>query len=121
MSQPPPKKTDTPEVWPRVIESVISGSAGEGIPPWWRQKLAARMEERHRFGVEKYGVGLQVENGRDPLEDCLDEALDGCAYSRQQWERSRAPEDWETCEMFVKLAARLMWRMKMREAEADES
>lgn len=121
MTQPPPKKTGTPEVWPMVIETVTAGTGADGMPAYWRQRLAARMEKRHRFGVEKYGVGLQVENGRDPLEDCMDEALDGCAYSRQQWERSRHPEDWETCEAFLRLAGRLLWRMEMRKPEADES
>lgn len=92
----------------------MHGNAGD-LPPEQRRELGMRMLGRNDFGREKYGVGLQVENGRDALEDCMDEALDGCAYSRQQAQRTGDPYDWETHRQFVALAARLQARMKSRE------
>lgn len=41
------------------------------------------MEERRKFGIQKYGRPLQSRNGRDPLVDAYQEALDLCVYLRQ--------------------------------------
>ena len=41
------------------------------------------MEERRRHGIEKYGMPVQPFNGRDPLLDAYQEALDLCVYLRQ--------------------------------------
>lgn len=41
------------------------------------------MEERRKHGIEKYGVPVQPDNGRDPLVDAYQEALDLCVYLRQ--------------------------------------
>lgn len=41
------------------------------------------MEERRLHGIEKYGVPVQPYNGRDPLVDAYQEALDLCVYLRQ--------------------------------------
>ena len=41
------------------------------------------MEERRLHGIEKYGVPVQPHNGRDPLVDAYQEALDLCVYLRQ--------------------------------------
>lgn len=112
MSQPPPKKTDSPEVWPLVVADVTAGDVprAQDCPPPMRRRLAQRMLQRHEFGRAKYGVSLQVENGRDPLADCMDEALDGCAYSRQLAMQSNDPFDWQTYHLFVALAVRLEGR-----------
>jgi hypothetical protein len=80
--QPPPQKTDTPEVWPMVAADVRAGRY-EDVHPYWTERLAVEMEARNVFGVQKYGVPVLVENGRDPLRDALDEALDLCVYTRQ--------------------------------------
>lgn len=39
--------------------------------------------ERKAQGIEKYGTVLQGDNGRDPLIDAYQEALDLCQYLRQ--------------------------------------
>ena len=39
--------------------------------------------ERHAFGVAKYGRGLKAHNGRNPLVDALQEALDLVVYLEQ--------------------------------------
>ena len=61
-SQHPPIKNDGPEVWPIVIED---------------------MKKRNEFGRQKYGVGLQANNGRDALVDAYEEVLDLAVYLRQ--------------------------------------
>lgn len=60
--QQEPKKNILPEVWNLVIED---------------------MKSRNIQGKEKYGVPLQPFNGRDPLVDAFQEALDLCVYLRQ--------------------------------------
>jgi len=42
------------------------------------------MQDRDGFGVNKYGCRLVVENGRDPLVDAYQEALDLVVYLRQE-------------------------------------
>lgn len=51
--------------------------------------VIADMESRRQFGIEKYGVPLQVANGRDPLIDAYQEALDLAVYLRQEIEKRR--------------------------------
>lgn len=114
MNQPPPKKTDSQEVWPAVAALIESAGVGNEFPRYWRQKLSAKGLERHEFGKAKYGVALQVENGRDPLEDCLDEALDGAAYAYRQQALTKDPADLALLRDFVSLAGRILQRMEAR-------
>lgn len=60
--QPEPIANDNPPVWLLVKRDML---------------------RRNAFGVEKYGVPLQANNGRDALKDAYEEALDLCAYLRQ--------------------------------------
>lgn len=50
------------------------------------------MEERRQHGIEKYGVPVQPHNGRDPLVDAYQEALDLCVYLRQAIEERHLPK-----------------------------
>lgn len=45
------------------------------------------MEERRRHGIDKYGVPVREDNGRDHLVDAYQEALDLCVYLRAEIER----------------------------------
>jgi hypothetical protein len=45
--------------------------------------VTADLAERKQQGIEKYGTVLQGDNGRDPLIDAYQEALDLCQYLRQ--------------------------------------
>lgn len=47
------------------------------------------MEERRVHGIEKYGTPVQTYNGRDPLVDAYQEALDLCVYLRQAIEERK--------------------------------
>jgi hypothetical protein len=46
-------------------------------------ELADRIMDRRAFGVRKYGRHLEPNNGRDVLQDILDEQLDAAAYILQ--------------------------------------
>ena len=53
--------------------------------------LIADLRGRKRLGVAKYGAELTVAtNGRDPLQDAYEEALDLCFYLRQEIARRKA-------------------------------
>ena len=41
------------------------------------------MKQRRNFGIQKYGVPLQCNNGRDALIDAYQEALDLVVYLKQ--------------------------------------
>lgn len=60
--EPSPTKSKYPHVWDMVVSD---------------------MHMRDRFGSHKYGTALQPFNGRDPLVDAYQEALDMCVYLRQ--------------------------------------
>ena len=47
------------------------------------------MEERRLHGIEKYGMPVQPFNGRNPLIDAYQEALDLCVYLRQAIEERK--------------------------------
>lgn len=48
------------------------------------------LQERKRLGTERYGTPLQAHNGRKPLVDAYQEALDLVAYLRQEIEERGA-------------------------------
>lgn len=47
------------------------------------------MKDRKAMGLAKYGTILQASNGRDPLLDAYQEALDLACYLRQQIEKKQ--------------------------------
>ena len=109
--EPAPVKTDSPAVWPLVIASVES--IIPEAPHWVRVMLRTDMQSRHESGVEKYGVPLQVENGRRADVDAYQEALDLCVYSRQQVERTGLGA-WHTIHNeAVGLAAAILYQMEL--------
>jgi hypothetical protein len=60
--EPEPTSSDSPAIWDLVLKDI---------------------EERDRNGLSKYGVRLQAFNGRRPLIDAYQEALDLVVYLRQ--------------------------------------
>lgn len=60
-TQPAPEASNSPAAWDLVMQD---------------------MQDRDRFGHEKYGVRLQPHNGRDALKDAYQEALDLAVYLR---------------------------------------
>lgn len=72
--QPAPVADASSEVWPTIF-----GNVNLCLPAW----LEADMRARHELGRKKYGVSLQVTNGRNPLRDAYEEVLDLLAYTQQ--------------------------------------
>lgn len=91
--EPAPVRTDSPAVWPLVIRSLLEGEVDEARARVV-ERLAADMGARDAEGQRKYGVPLQVENGRDAAVDAYQEALDLTVYARQQWERHHTRVWW---------------------------
>jgi hypothetical protein len=52
-----------------------------GTPIW--ELVIADMAERNKIGRQRYGTPLHAGNGRDPLIDAYQEALDLAVYLRQ--------------------------------------
>lgn len=105
--EPPPTRTDSPAVWPLVIEDVLDHDRLDEVPTFTIERLVADMGARETEGRRKYGVPLQVENGRDAAVDAYQEALDLTVYARQQWERHHTRAWWCIYEDALKLAARI--------------
>lgn len=68
MSQPESIKTDGVAIWDLVVN---------------------RMKSRDAIGRRKYGVPLQADNGRDHLEDAVEEALVSVVYLCAEIEKRR--------------------------------
>lgn len=62
MSQPQPKRNSHPHIADQVCNDIM---------------------KRKALGVEKYRTALQIENGRNALQDAYEEALDLAQYLKQ--------------------------------------
>jgi hypothetical protein len=52
-----------------------------------QEMVISDVNDRLRFGIRKYGTGLQASNGRDHLWDAYEEALDLVIYLRAEIEK----------------------------------
>jgi hypothetical protein len=50
--------------------------------PILQELVMEDMRSRLDLGIQRYGTGLQANNGRDMLQDAYEEALDLCVYLR---------------------------------------
>jgi hypothetical protein len=117
--EPMPVATDAPALWDLVVADVRAmaaraAAADDGYPSLdksiterWRRAYAALvvdMRARDWFGRTKYGVPLQIGNGRNFLVDLIQELLDAIVYCRGELENIRAhltsPEA-EECELIL--------------------
>jgi hypothetical protein len=89
MPEPKPQPNDNPAIWTLVLEDVpyVFPRADQGDVV---AILRADMHARDEMGRAKYNTPLQAHNGRNPWTDAYQEALDGCAYSRQMLEEARS-------------------------------
>lgn len=78
---PPPLPAPQPEpsggqgdVWQEVIDTEHFRFDSE-------PRLIERWEERRRVGIERYGVPLGRDDGRDPWRDLLEELDDAVVYA----------------------------------------
>jgi hypothetical protein len=78
------------EVWQEMIDHLQEQQPpnhGVGEDCWIL--VIKDMEERRLHGIEKYGVPVRADNGRDALIDAYQEALDLCVYLRQAIEQRK--------------------------------
>jgi hypothetical protein len=112
--QQAPQATPSPAVWPLVIKDLDALNA----PEWLKQVLAEDMRARDAAGREKYGLPLQVENGRNAGVDAYQEALDLAVYARQRLEQTGLAFWASVSEQAVGLAADIRYQMAL-EAEGE--
>jgi hypothetical protein len=83
MKEKPTHGADIPEV-PPILNT---------LPAVW-DLVIEDMRKRDAMGMKKYGTRLQPRNGRDPLQDAYQEALDLVVYLRQAiYERDNEEND----------------------------
>jgi hypothetical protein len=75
----PPPHAGKVDVWPLVIEDVKDIC----WPASLRNRFIAEARHRNENGIVKYGTPLQSHNGRNPLVDAFQEAMDLTVYLRQ--------------------------------------
>jgi hypothetical protein len=81
--QPAPIANDAEPTWDAVIRYARNqrdARAEGGTLVKDYNELIGRMIRRNALGIERYGVPLQPDNGRDSILDALEELLDGSAY-----------------------------------------
>lgn len=82
--QPAPIPNDKPALWPMVIEDFENYCTKELIRKTPHlSSVIADMNSRDQFGRKKYGVPLQMHNGRNAINDAYEELLDGAVYLKQ--------------------------------------
>lgn len=89
--QPAPQNAEGSQpVWAMVLAD-IDHQCRKGIVPDRNKWELLRMDacQRNEDGIRKYGVPLVVHSNRDAGRDAYQEALDGCVYWRQEWERTQ--------------------------------
>ena len=81
------KKKKKDKIWDRDVAPAIRAQAQpkSEMPDLW-PLVIKDMTERDRLGRAKYGTPLRSFNGRDPLVDAYQEALDLSVYLRQEIE-----------------------------------
>lgn len=55
----------------------------EGTGDIWLEVIKS-MQGRRAFGIKKYGRPVQLDNGRDHLQDLYEELLDAVVYLKQE-------------------------------------
>jgi hypothetical protein len=84
--EPEPVPNNNASVHTLVTYDVIDF---ERHPETVRNHLIQLLIERREFGFSKYKTLLQANNGRDPLNDLLEEMGDAIVYARQFIEEKR--------------------------------
>ncbi|MBM4346349.1 MAG: hypothetical protein FJ100_23485, partial [Deltaproteobacteria bacterium] len=95
--QPSPRTGTGGALWPLAIHRFVGHVSPE---------VLADMGQRHAFGIAKYGVGLQANNGRDARVDLYQELLDAVVYCEQLIQEAKPPD--VPCPLQVRLQRRLV-------------
>jgi hypothetical protein len=76
--EPAPVARDTTPIWDLVTDDLRVVCRDRCLA-----SITTDCEARNAFGIAKYGTPLQADNGRRPLVDAYQEALDLAVYLRQ--------------------------------------
>jgi len=111
--EPKPRANDNPAIWTLVLEDVpyVFPRADQAIVV---AELRNDMHARDEMGRAKYGTHLQAHNGRRPLVDAYQEALDLCAYLKQETEEATALGDKDWAYAMYRNALRMAYSIKRR-------
>lgn len=60
--------------------------------PSMHDLLIEEVNKRKQLGLSRYGTILQANNGRDALQDAIEEAIDLCVYLMQLKEERKQSE-----------------------------
>lgn len=113
--EPAPKRTDSPAVSPLVVAGVLDELSPHYCPLFVAHLVKTDMQARHEAGVVKYGMPLQVENGRDHMTDAYQEALNGAAYARAEHERTGKAVWADISGDFIRLCARIRYQIALEQ------
>lgn len=80
--EPLPQPSEGPVVFD-LVEIDFQGMRALGYSSPHLDRLMAMIREREQLGVRKYGMPLRAFNGRNPIQDSLEELCDAIAYLRQ--------------------------------------
>lgn len=75
---------------PDYLKEQKKPMANQRIPVW--DLVLSDIKERNLQGIQKYGSPLQAFNGRNPLIDAYQKALDLVVYLRQTIEEQKLKE-----------------------------
>jgi hypothetical protein len=87
--EPPPTPNDGPSMHDLVIDDLSCDFGDRKVYEDVVDKLIVHMDKRKEFGLKKYNTILQAFNGRNPVNDALEEFLDALVYLRQCLEEGR--------------------------------
>lgn len=80
---------------------------GEGSIDRELLELQTFLLRRSRVGQEKYGVGLQTHNGRDPCIDLAEELVDALQYAKQWQMEADSDEELVDANLYIKMLTAL--------------
>lgn len=92
--EPEPVHNFNPSVHDLLVNDAkhrIMGFGSARVNDFIKQQMVDLFRARKAFGLQKYGTILQAENGRDFLNDSLEETVDQLVYVRQGLEEN--PDD----------------------------
>lgn len=113
VDQPTPTSSDRPHT--HDIVAAALRATGHGVD----QRIADDIDARKQLGISRYGVALQAGNGRDPLVDAYQEALDLAVYIRQAVEEGRVDRECgDLLASDARNACRRLWRLIGEAADA---
>lgn len=97
------------------LEEPVPKSGGEPVTPEARSLFNDMLEQRERIGIERYGRSLHTNNGRDALQDALEEAIDLWQYltqARMERESDRLNRRWLEEQLYALEAENDAYRSK---------